>query len=96
MTLNNSFFTLRLTGEKSDSNKINHLVQYCSAYIRRNRYSYKHTTIFYSTRFFCYFSADVPDTEYTYTDLCFRDDPKIDVCIRKRINDVVEQFHKGG
>ncbi|CAH1733388.1 unnamed protein product [Aphis gossypii] len=40
-------------------------------------------------------SADGPGDEYTYTDLCFRDDPKIDVCIRKRINDVVEQFHKG-
>ncbi|XP_025420482.1 uncharacterized protein LOC112690649, partial [Sipha flava] len=40
-------------------------------------------------------SADGPHTEYTYTDLCFRDDPKIDVCIRKRINDVIEEFHKG-
>ncbi|VVC46004.1 Haemolymph juvenile hormone binding [Cinara cedri] len=33
--------------------------------------------------------------EYDYSDLCFRDDPKIDVCIRKRINDVVEQYQKG-
>ncbi|XP_015374803.1 PREDICTED: uncharacterized protein LOC107169551 [Diuraphis noxia] len=39
-------------------------------------------------------SADEP-SEYEYTDLCFRDDPKIDVCIRKRINNVMEEFHKG-
>lgn len=42
------------------------------------------------------FSANEPDGgEYAYTDLCFRDDPKIDVCIRERINDVIERFHKG-
>ncbi|XP_050438803.1 uncharacterized protein LOC126844560 isoform X1 [Adelges cooleyi] len=29
------------------------------------------------------------------TDLCFRDDPKIDSCIRERINDVIDKFHEG-
>lgn len=40
-----------------------------------------------------FFSAHYEADEYT--DLCFRDDPKLDSCIRERINDVVEQFYKG-
>jgi len=45
---------------------------------------------------FCFvFAADEPDDAYAHTDLCFRDDPNIDVCIRERINDVIERFHKG-
>lgn len=47
------------------------------------------------TTFCVVFSAAGGPADYTSTDLCFRDDPKIDVCIRKRINDVIEQYHKG-
>ncbi|XP_050531279.1 uncharacterized protein LOC126899990 isoform X2 [Daktulosphaira vitifoliae] len=28
-------------------------------------------------------------------DLCYRDDPKIDVCIKEKVNEVVDKFHKG-